>query len=327
MKSGAFTQLGNIITPSGAVSGAAGSNLNFFVGSGNAAGNSNGGSLNLKPGAGFGTGSGGAVFVQPFNSTAGSTTELRFVAINATNYVSFKAPDTIAANVVWTLPAADGASSQVLQTNGAGVLSWVNQAVTRPSTAKTAVVSSDSFLVFDSSASNAPVYTTAAQVISSLNIVTASANGVLVRTAANTYASRTLTANTSAGNQGLSISNGDGVAGNPTIGLTISGLSAGTVGASTVLASFDGTNNVKVTPAAVVSARIARGTFTSASLTSNALAVTHNLAVAGVLVQVFDENSQLVQPDNITLTSTNVATIDLSSFGTIGGTWTYVIFG
>jgi hypothetical protein len=40
--------------------------------------------------------------------------------------VSFKAPDTIAANVTWTLPAADGTSSQVLQTNGSGVLSFAS---------------------------------------------------------------------------------------------------------------------------------------------------------------------------------------------------------
>jgi hypothetical protein len=43
---------------------------------------------------------------------------------NGTNYVSFKAPDTIAANVTWTLPAADGTSAQVLSTNGTGTLSW-----------------------------------------------------------------------------------------------------------------------------------------------------------------------------------------------------------
>lgn len=39
------------------------------------------------------------------------------------HYAAFKA-QAMAANVVWTLPAADGASLQVLQTNGAGVLSW-----------------------------------------------------------------------------------------------------------------------------------------------------------------------------------------------------------
>jgi hypothetical protein len=58
------------------------------------------------------------------NSTAGSNIKLYEDTDNGTNYVSFKAPDTIAANVTWTLPAADGTSAQVLSTNGSGTLSW-----------------------------------------------------------------------------------------------------------------------------------------------------------------------------------------------------------
>jgi hypothetical protein len=44
---------------------------------------------------------------------------------NGTNYVAFRAPNSIAADVTWTLPNADGTNGQVLQTNGAGALSWV----------------------------------------------------------------------------------------------------------------------------------------------------------------------------------------------------------
>ena len=58
------------------------------------------------------------------NSTAGSNLKLYEDTDNGTNYVSFKAPDTIAANVTWTLPAADGTNTQVLSTNGSGVLSF-----------------------------------------------------------------------------------------------------------------------------------------------------------------------------------------------------------
>lgn len=39
-------------------------------------------------------------------------------------YVAFKAPATVPANVTWTLPSADGTSGQVLSTDGAGALSW-----------------------------------------------------------------------------------------------------------------------------------------------------------------------------------------------------------
>ena len=50
-----------------------------------------------------------------------------------------------------------------------------------------------------------------------------SANGILTRTANDTYASRTLTASAVAGDEGISIVDGDGVSGNPTIGLDIVG--------------------------------------------------------------------------------------------------------
>lgn len=45
---------------------------------------------------------------------------------NGTNYVGFKAPNSVAADVTWTLPAADGTSGQALTTNGSGVLDWTN---------------------------------------------------------------------------------------------------------------------------------------------------------------------------------------------------------
>ena len=48
----------------------------------------------------------------------------REATANGTNYVGFQAPATIAADVLWTLPAADGTSNQVLKTDGAGTLSW-----------------------------------------------------------------------------------------------------------------------------------------------------------------------------------------------------------
>ena len=71
---------------------------------------------------------GGATFTGSVDvagtSTAGSNIKLYEDTDNGTNYVSFKAPDTIAANVTWTLPSADGTSAQVLSTNGSGTLSW-----------------------------------------------------------------------------------------------------------------------------------------------------------------------------------------------------------
>jgi len=55
-------------------------------------------------------------------------------------------------------------------------------------------------------------------------------NGVMVQTAADTFTGRTITAGT-----GISVSNGDGVAGNPTISLPASGVTAGSYGSSTLV--------------------------------------------------------------------------------------------
>jgi hypothetical protein len=54
----------------------------------------------------------------------GGATPLRFADTDSSNYVAFKAPGTVASNVTWTLPSADGTSNQVLSTNGSGTLSW-----------------------------------------------------------------------------------------------------------------------------------------------------------------------------------------------------------
>lgn len=45
---------------------------------------------------------------------------------NGTNYVELQAPASVASNVTFTLPSADGTSGQVLQTNGSGTLSFVS---------------------------------------------------------------------------------------------------------------------------------------------------------------------------------------------------------
>jgi len=54
-----------------------------------------------------------------------SATELRLLepSGSGTNYTGFKSP-VLAANVIYTLPTADGTSGQVLSTNGSKVLSW-----------------------------------------------------------------------------------------------------------------------------------------------------------------------------------------------------------
>ncbi len=67
--------------------------------------------------------------LNPFGAGSGNTAELRFEELeaNGDNYTGFKAPDSLAGNVQYTLPSADAtASNQVLASNGTGTLSWIN---------------------------------------------------------------------------------------------------------------------------------------------------------------------------------------------------------
>jgi hypothetical protein len=52
--------------------------------------------------------------------------EVRFAetTANGSNYVGFKAPASLSADKIWTLPSADGSANQVLKTDGSGVLSF-----------------------------------------------------------------------------------------------------------------------------------------------------------------------------------------------------------
>ena len=52
--------------------------------------------------------------------------ELRLADSDSSNYVSFRSAATVASNVTWTLPNADGTNGYVLSTNGSGTLSWLS---------------------------------------------------------------------------------------------------------------------------------------------------------------------------------------------------------
>ena len=60
--------------------------------------------------------------------TLNAQADLRFADADSSNWVAFQAPTTVATNITWTLPSADGSANQVLQTNGSGTLSWATPA-------------------------------------------------------------------------------------------------------------------------------------------------------------------------------------------------------
>jgi len=66
---------------------------------------------------------GGAVIMSS-DVTLRAQSDLRFADSDSSHYVAFQSPATVAANVTWTLPAADGTNGQALSTNGSGTLSW-----------------------------------------------------------------------------------------------------------------------------------------------------------------------------------------------------------
>lgn len=66
----------------------------------------------------------GDVIIGDVGGAAAAQLKLSELSSNGTNYISFKAPDSLASNTAYTLPSADGTKGQYLQTDGGGTLSW-----------------------------------------------------------------------------------------------------------------------------------------------------------------------------------------------------------
>jgi hypothetical protein len=67
------------------------------------------------------------------------------------------------------------------------------------------------------------------------------------------------------------------------------------------------------------------GTFTNASLTAGVLTINHTLGLSApyaVSVSIFDNNAKQIIPDEVTGSANSVA-VDLTSYGTLTGTWGY----
>jgi len=58
------------------------------------------------------------------NITMNAQSDVRFADADSSNYIALQAPTSVSANVTFSLPAADGSSGDVLQTNGSGTLSF-----------------------------------------------------------------------------------------------------------------------------------------------------------------------------------------------------------
>lgn len=110
---------------------------------------------------------------------------------------------------------------------------------------------------------------------------------------------------------------------------TVGTLTAGALGTGfTAVGIAQGGTNATTAAGArtnLSAAGLATGTFTDSSLTTGALTITHNLNNQAPIIFVYDNNNRWIVPDEITATSVNAATVDLTSFGTLTGTWRYSV--
>lgn len=69
----------------------------------------------------------GGLNLNPFNTAAGNTGEIRFyeLAANGSNYTSIKAPDSLSANINYVMPSVAPTAGQVLSSSASGVMSWI----------------------------------------------------------------------------------------------------------------------------------------------------------------------------------------------------------
>ena len=84
----------------------------------------------------------------------------------------------------------------------------------------------------------------------------------------------------------------------------------------------DATNSIQ---AVLDSLKPYTDTFVDGDLTTGVLTVTHNKGIKGVQVAVLDNSDSYVTPDGITYVSDNEITVDLTTQGTLTGTWTVVV--
>lgn len=124
----------------------------------------------------------------------------------------------------------------------------------------TAVTRADFVPFFDTDDTGAPKQRTFDALLSDLNVLTTNdfgtGTGLLVKTGENpdTFTSRNVVASVAAAQEGAAIVNGDGIAGNITVGVDIDNLadSADALAATDQFIVNDGTNNVSMTGAQVI---------------------------------------------------------------------------
>jgi hypothetical protein len=180
-------------------------------------------------------------------------------------------------------------------------------------TSQTTIATSDE-LIFNDAGVESRI--TVANFLADRDIVTATADGILTRTANDTYASRTLTASATAAEVGIVISNGNGVSGNPTIGVNINGTTALTDAVATgdTLLIYNAANNgqaignYKVTVDQLKTFMNAGTSSTSITEGNTTISVT-DAGTGTATINVDAEDIVTVTASGMTVTSPNTLTL------------------
>jgi hypothetical protein len=110
---------------------------------------------------------------------------------------------------------------------------------------------------------------------------------------------------------------------------TLGTITAGAWNGTAIPVEFGGTGagTASAARANLAASGVHRQSFTNANLTAGILTVTHALGQQFVNVQVTDNGNKVIYPDEITLSSSTQFSVDLTSFGTISGSWNLVAVG
>ncbi len=170
--------------------------------------------------------SGASIETTP-SATSSSEIHLSELSANGSNYTGFKSPDALAANILYTLPTADGASGQVLSTNGTGALAWATPLTNAITSLNGLATSTQTFAV---GATGADFGITSSGSTHTFNLPDAGATvRGLVSTSAQIFAgNKTLSGNTSVGGT-FNVIGASTLATSTATSLTLSPMTAGSL--------------------------------------------------------------------------------------------------
>lgn len=260
---------------------------------------------------------------------------------NDTTYVGMKVASTPGSSYDVTIPGAPPSSVQMMTMDSSGVIGFTTfDAGTNKGAARAA--STANVTIATPGAAIDGVTLVAGDLVFLKDQTVASENGLYVWNGAAAAMTRATTADTSAevapgmfvfvsegtvnDNRGYSLTtNAPIVLGTTALTFT---QTSGALGTQAIANGGTGATTAAAARTNLVVPSFFRQSFTDATLAAGILTVTHNLGQQYVQIMIADDTGKLIiAATDITFTSTTVATVDLTSFGTLTGTWNLLAVG